>query len=344
MKKYLINYNDTIHNAIKKIDINGKRSLVVVKNKKLFGTISDGDIRKILLKDISLKNKISRYVNIKPIKIKKSIYYKKKAEDYFKKKTDLSLIPIVDRFNNILNVFTVNNLKKKINVAVVIVAGGVGKRLRPFTHILPKPLMPINNKSILEIIVEKFFENGSKKIFLSLKYKAELIKSYIKTAENKCLKNIKIFVEKDYSGTIGCLKLMEKQLPKVFFVVNCDVIHDVDLNDFYNYHKKNYYDLTLHSCLKKFTIPYGICKINTDGLLDSILEKPTYEHHINTGLYILNKDLINLIPKNKKYDFTDLIILAKKCKKRIGIYKSINNKWHDLGNWESLRSTLNSYL
>jgi CBS domain-containing protein len=113
MKKYLINYNDTIHKAIKKIDINGKRSLVVVKNKKLFGTISDGDIRKILLKNISLKNKISKYVNIKPIKIKKSIDYKKKAEDYFKKKTDLSLIPIVDRFNNILNVFSANNLKKK---------------------------------------------------------------------------------------------------------------------------------------------------------------------------------------------------------------------------------------
>ena len=225
------------------------------------------------------------------------------------------------------------------DVPVVIMAGGRGTRLEPFTQILPKPLVPINGKPIIIHIIENFTNQGCKDFYLTVNYKAKIMKAYF--YESDLNYNIKFIDEIKPLGTAGSLKKLSEKLKSPFFVKNCDIIIKEDYSKIYDFHINGNYDITLVASAKEYVIPYGTCEINKKGSLRKINEKPTFEFLINTGLYILNNNLLDLIPQNKIYHITELITDAQKLNKKVGVFPINEDSWIDIGQWAEYREAIN---
>ena len=182
-------------------------------------------------------------------------------------------------------------------------AGGKGERLKPVTNILPKPLVPIGEKTIIEHIFDKFLESGSTDFYLTLKYKSRLIKAYFEESNNNYMVN---FIEEEKPlGTAGSLHKLKNTLKEPFFVTNCDVIINTDYNSLYDFHKNGGYDLSLVASAKEYVIFYGTCELDSKGSLSNLVEKPSYDFLVNTGLYVLNPDVLSFIPENQYFDITN---------------------------------------
>ena len=221
----------------------------------------------------------------------------------------------------------------------VIFAGGKGKRLRPYTYVVPKPLMPIGKKPILELIIRQLAKIGINHITISIFNNSELFQSIF---SKKSFPNVKIdfLVEKKPMGTIGGLKLIKK-LPKEFLAMNGDLITDLNFKDFYKFHKKNKSDLTI--CTKKLqtNIEYGVVKNNKTKNLTKFEEKPIYKYQINLGIYIIKKELVKRISTKKDFGFDKFIEKTKD--KKVFIYNS-NCKWFDIGREKDLFDAQNFLL
>ena len=217
-------------------------------------------------------------------------------------------------------------------------AGGKGKRLMPHTNTIPKPLMPINNKSMIEHVIDRFKFFGSRLFFITINYKKRIVKSIFSLTDKKT--KTKLIIEKLPLGTAGSLSLMKKYLKKTFFVINCDAIISCNYSSLYEFHKKNKSILTLVVSKKNNTIPYGLCKINLKGNLISIKEKPSFDFLANTGLYVMEPSAIRNIKKNCSLDMNQLIEQLLK-KKKIGVFPINADEWSDLGNWQSLKKFTN---
>ncbi len=339
------NKNITISKAIKFLGSAKYKTLILVDNKKtLVGTLTDGDLRRAVLKGATFKNKIDRYIFKKPFTLYESEIEKEKIQKIFSnRKLAILAIPIISKNKKVLRVIYPNNLTdssfyKKLNLSVVIMAGGKGKRLAPFTSILPKPLVPLDGKTILEQIMQKFKKNKFDKFLISVNYKKDIIKAYLKELKNYKFKYIN---EKNFTGTAGSLKLMKRYLTKEFILTNCDIICDLNYQEFVNYHRKNHYDITIVSSKKNFKIPYGICEINKNMTLNKMIEKPNYNFFVNTGLYILNKKLINFLPKKAFVDMNDFLEILKKSNKKIGVFPIEESNWIDIGQWNEYTDAKN---
>lgn len=339
MKNINILTNITIKQAMKKLSNTSQKCLIVVnKENKLLGTITDGDLRRALLKGNKLTNFISSIYNKKPIYVNhKNISY-----EYVKKiltVNKINLVPVVDNKKNVLNYITLENIItthkkktiKKLDIPVVIMAGGKGTRLEPFTKILPKPLIPIKNKPIIQHIIDNFYSFGLKNFYLTVNYKSLILKAFF--AESKMKYKVNFVEESKPLGTAGSLLLLKNKIKKSFIVTNCDTLIDIDINMLYKFHLKNKFDLTLVASTKEVTIPYGKCIINNEGNLDYIDEKPKLNYLVNTGMYIINPKILDIIPKDKIYHITDLIKDIKKEGKQVGIYPIEEKSWNDVGVW-----------
>ena len=350
MKKSLIQNNKTIKDALGMLSISGQKCLIVVsKNSTLLGTLSDGDIRKSILKGQDINDTINSIFNKRP-----SFFY----EDHFTNKEVKSLlieqrveaIPIVDKkrkvkkiifFSDIFNNKNKNILKYK-NLNVVIMAGGEGRRLEPFTAVLPKPLIPINDKPIIEHIIENFQKYNISNFHITVNYKSRILKAFF----DEFNPNVKVkFVDEVKPlGTASSLKLLINKLKKPFFVTNCDTIIDINYEDLYENHISNNNDITLVASQKEYIFPYGACKLTKKGFLSKILEKPKFDFLINAGLYIINPDILKLIPKNKPFNMTDLIEISKKNKKQIGVYPIDDSLWTDVGQWSEYHKAIDRFV
>ena len=340
MKNINILNNATIKQAMKKLSNTSQKCLIVVdKENKLLGTITDGDLRRALLKKKKLTNSISSIFYKKPI----YVYSKNISYDYIKNLltiNKINLVPIVNNEKKVLKYITLvdviinkkNKVIKKLDVPVVIMAGGKGTRLEPFTKILPKPLIPIKNKPIIQHIIDNFNSYGVKDYYLTLNYKSLILKAYF--AESNMKYKVNFVEESKPLGTAGSLLLLKNKIKKPFIVTNCDTFINTDINKLYKFHLKNKFDLTLVASSKIVTIPYGKCSLDSDGNLDYIDEKPKLNYLVNTGMYIINPDILKMIPKNKVYHITDLIKNIKKKNKKIGVYPIEEKNWNDVGKWD----------
>tara|TARA_A100001015_G_scaffold90918_1_gene101262 strand:+ start:1326 stop:2399 length:1074 start_codon:yes stop_codon:yes gene_type:complete len=347
IKKYMFPYNGLIKDALKSLGLSGQNCLIIVdKKKKLLGTLSDGDLRKVILKEKSLLGNIRDYYNKRPIYFKKNNYKIKDLKDILIKK-NIDLIPITNEKKQVVDIVSWHNIlnpgleKKKIDIPIFIMAGGKGSRLQPFTTILPKPLIPINGVPIIEHIIKNFYKYGASDFIISInKNNHQIIKSYLKKIKNS---NIKFIEEIKPLGTAGSLALLKNKIKKQIIVTNCDVMFDIDISALINFHSKNKFDITLVGSAEELELSYGICKVNYKGKLKSIEEKPKIKFLSSCGLYILNKEIIKLIPKNNesKFDFTHLINLCLKKKKNIGVYIISNKNWYDVGKWDEYHKTIN---
>lgn len=355
MKELFIQSEKTIEYALKKFTETSSNTLIVVNNHNSYlGTISNGDVRKEILKKKKLSRKIKYVFN------KNSTFYyvnnyhiEEISKSFFDNNFDF--IPILNKKKKVIKVIKfldflknrtatkkqvkkIDSSLKKINV--VIMAGGLGTRMIPFTEVLPKPLIPIKGKPIINHIIESFNNYGLKNLWLTINFKGQLLKSYLN--ETKYKKNIKYFEEKKRLGTVGALKFIKKKLSKFFILTNCDTIIKTDFSKVINFHKKNKFDITIISTFKNFDIPYGVCKIDSNNTLIKLEEKPNIKMLVNSGMYIMKKDLIDFIPSSK-FDMNDLLSKLKIANKKIGVYSVSPDSWIDVGNWGEYHKAINSF-
>ena len=335
---YIVSSKDSIRKAIKKMDSAGIGIIIVTDDKKnVKSIVTDGDFRRAILHGIKLTSNISKISNTEFTYLNKG-YLKKEAKNIFRK-FQIQHIPIIEK-GKLINILTgdtffdINDegrVENKINLPVVIMAGGKGTRMDPFTRILPKPLIPVGDKAMLEVIMDEYAKFGMKNFYISINYKGKMIKAYLEDHESDYVFNF-IYEDKPL-GTAGALKYLEGKIYSPFFVSNCDIIINDDYTKIYEFHKKGDYALTLVGSMQHHTIPYGVCEIENGGELKSINEKPEQDFLVNTGMYLLNPEILQYIPENEFFHITDLIEKLKSEGKKIGVYPVSEKSWIDIGQW-----------
>ncbi|MDU0114563.1 nucleotidyltransferase family protein [Psychrosphaera aquimarina] len=337
--------SDSLLSALKKMDDIGKKLLIILSEKQKFSNlISIGDIQRAIINGTDLQEFIcnikieSKLVMSEPVTIKK-------VQDKILE-LRCEYMPVIDDSNNISNIYFWDDLftnkkildNRKISLPVVIMAGGQGTRLKPISNVLPKPLTPIGDSTIVEEIMSRFSAFGCSNFYLSVNYKKELIKYYL--ANNSEFKDIVYFVEDKPLGTAGSLSLLKGKISQPFFVSNCDILIDQDLAELYEYHKNNKNEITMVAALKHIPISYGTLETKEDGLLESMKEKPELTFKINAGVYILEPHLLEQIPDDTFFHITELIENVRANGGRVGVYPISEKSWMDIGEWPEYIKTV----
>lgn len=341
----LINKDMSIRDGIEKLDRYGKKIIIVVENKKLIGIVTDGDIRRWIIKNGDISSNIENIMNKCPKYLKEE--EKNKVKDIMNK-YKIEAVPIVNEKKEVIDIIFWNdiyenqfNYNDTNNVPIVIMAGGKGSRLKPYTNIIPKMLLPIGDIPIVERIINNFTKFNFNDFYVTINYKKDIIKAYF---NKDTFYNIS-FIEEDVPlGTAGSLELLKEYIKNTFFVSNCDILVDANYSDILKFHKKCKNKMTVVTALKNYVIPYGVFNLNHDGSIESLDEKPKYEFLVNTGMYILEKDVLNYIGKNKYFDMTDIIYKLLENKERIGIYPVTEGAWLDMGEFESMKKMIDKLV
>jgi dTDP-glucose pyrophosphorylase len=343
----IVNKDDSILNILKKMDDNNRKLLIVLDENTFISVISIGDIQRAIINNIDLNSSIK---NI----LRKDVRFAFEDDDLSIVKIHMrkhrnEFMPIISHLGKLVKIIFWEDLFndkrieicEKLRLPVIIMAGGRGSRLKPLTNILPKPLIPIRDKTIIEEIMDKFLECGCNDFFLSVNYKADIIRHYFSTLESN-LYRVSYFQEDKPLGTAGSLHLLKGKINTTFFVTNCDIIIEQDYTDIYKYHKENNNEITVVAAIKQYPIPYGTITTKENGLLDSIIEKPEIIYKINTGFYILEPHLLDEIPINTFYHITTLIDKLQKENRNIGVFPISQGSWLDMGDWDNyLRNVIN---
>jgi len=348
MKKFFIDHNSSTTKAIRKINQLGGQSLIVVKNKNILrGILSFADLRKAIINKNILNKNINKIFNKKPKYVFSDEIRKNISDTYFKIE-NLGILPVIDKKTyKIVDILTYRKLKnlkfknsEKINCSVVIMAGGKGTRLKPYTEILPKPLLSINKKPAIRHILEKFDYHGPTKFFITVNYKAEVLKSYFHETQGSF--KIEIINEDRPLGTAGALYFLKNKIKDHFFLTNCDTIVNTNYFNILNFHLKNKNDITIVVAKKIFNLPYGVCNVEKKNF--QFVEKPKLKFKVNIGLYLLNKDILNLIKKKRYLDFNTLLTNSLKMKKKVGYYEIKDRNWIDVGQMDKYKNSLNKKI
>lgn len=343
----LIQQDELIKIALKKLSICAERVLLVVGDEnRLLGTLTDGDIRRHILSGRSLEDNITQVYNRKPIFIKHDFSVEKAKNIFLQQKVDL--IPILDITHRVVDSITWDQAfsgnkerpskKNRINIPVVIMSGGEGKRLEPFSNILPKALIPVGDKPIVEIIIDEFKEQGAGNFFLTLNYKGKMIEAYFDSIDKDY--QLRCVWDGQVSGTAASLKLLENDISDTFIVSNCDVIVKADFGEVISLHKKTGAVITVVSSIQHHKIPYGVVHLKKEGEVGDIVEKPEYTFMVNSGVYLVDKRALYFIPPDGNFDMTDLIKALLKNNERVGTYPVNESDYIDIGQWEEYKKSL----
>ena len=332
---FLIEETTTVLNAMEKIDLGSKKILFVVTNQKLVATITDGDIRRWILKNGDLSTNVINVANYSPkfIRNNKSIDPKKFMRDNY-----IEAVPVLDSRDHIVSIIFLSDQtitsKFNPNTVVVMMAGGLGTRLFPYTKILPKPLIPIGEIPISEHIMDRFAIYGISNFTLIVNHKKNMIKSYF----NEIQKPYSIsYVDEDIPlGTGGGLSLLNGKINDTFILTNCDILIDEDYKKIYDFHVNSGNLITMVCSLKNVKIPYGVIELDDNGNIKSMKEKPEFSFFTNTGMYIVDKRVIEELEKNTYVGFPDIIDKYRTNGYKIGVYPISENNWLDMGQLEDL--------
>lgn len=336
IKDLMIVDSCTVLQAMELLDKSAKKILFIHTDGCLKASLTDGDIRRWILKGGSLDSPVKNAANYSPKYLKSE-----NREDIFSymKTHSVDALPIVDDNKKIINIIFLNDRgtlsnTEKINIPVVMMAGGLGTRLYPYTKILPKPLIPVGDIPIAELIINKFHRLGCNKFYLIVNHKKNMIKAYF----NEIDKNYEVeyIDEKIPLGTGGGLSLLKGKINSTFILTNCDILVTEDFAKIYKHHKDNGNDITMICSLKNFAVPYGIVNIGGNGEIEDMREKPKMSFFTNTGCYIVEPQIIDSLQMNKAVDFPDIIEKCKNAGKKIGVYPIGENDWMDMGRPEEL--------
>lgn len=339
-KNILLSPTSTIREALEIIQKGSMRIALVVEDEKLVGVVSDPDIRRAMLNSISLEDTIETVYNKTPFKC----YINDTKEEIISKAVEKNIyeIPIVDDENKLVGFETLTHLLKPVTHLnkVVLMVGGLGTRLRPLTEHTPKPMLKVGNKPILETIILNFKKYGFTEIILCVSYKAEIIEEYFGDGTSFGV-NIKYIHENKRMGTAGALSLLRDELKEDFFVMNGDLLTNVNFEHMMQYHQSNKAISTMGVREYDFQVPYGVVNLDNENIV-SIDEKPIHKFFVSAGVYVLSKDVLEYIPDDKFYDMPTLFekVIEKK-KKSISFL--IREYWLDIGRLDEFEKANNEY-
>lgn len=326
----------------------GYTKLFLVFNGDAFlGIITNGDLQRAIIANIPFDTPIEKIIS------REGKLFAHKGDDRDKIKEWMlskraELMPVLDDSGQLVDVIFWNDVlsevpntdsRSKIDLPVVIMAGGKGTRLKPITNVIPKPLVPVGDKTILEVIMDQFESIGCHKFYMSVNYKADIMKYYLSQLDHKY--DIEFFMEEKPLGTIGSVSLLKGKITTPFFVSNCDSINEQDYRDVWDYHVNNHNDMTIVTMVKSFKIPYGVIETGADGLMTALKEKPEQTYQVNTGVYILNPDLIDEIPEGEFFHITHLMEKVQARGGRVGCFPVSEYSWRDMGEWPEYLKMIN---
>jgi dTDP-glucose pyrophosphorylase len=337
LNQFIVNTDASIINAMSKIDKNAKGIVFVCENDAVLATLTDGDIRRHILAGKSLTAPVTEAAkyNFHALPVNSG----KDQINELCDKLSLNVIPGIDQNGKLTAIFFKDKRlapsPAKINIPVVIMAGGKGTRLYPYTKVLPKPLIPVGDLPITEHIMNKFIQFGCSSFTMIINHKKEMIKAYF--YENKLSNaSVEFLEEKQFLGTGGGLSLLKSKIKGSFFFTNCDILILEDYSAIYEHHKASGNLLTMVCATKTFSFPYGTVDVGESGNILSLMEKPSYSFLTNTGFYIIEPRFLDYVPSNTFIHITDIIQKCIDNKQKVGIYPVSENHWFDMGNHEDM--------
>lgn len=346
IKDLSISKSTAIREALKRMDSVGRKLLIVLdQDSKFYSLLSIGDIQRAIIKDIDINNPVSSILR-ENVRVAKQDDNLDSIKEQMKIRRN-EFMPIISLEKDIIKVIFWEELfehklpksNRICNLPVIIMAGGEGRRLRPLTSVIPKPLLPVGEKAVIELIMDRFVELGCNRFYVSLNYKADLIEYYLNSLRNDHY-ILDYFRESSPLGTAGSLHLLKDKIKETFFISNCDILIDQDLSEILDYHKSNNNEITIVAALKNFAIPYGVLTTCENGALTGIEEKPEITFKINTGLYILEPHLIEEIPEDTFFHITRLIESVSSRNGRVGVFPVNSGSWIDIGDWDEYLKSL----
>ena len=342
-----IDGNKSIMEALKQMDSMRTKLLFVFNGETFLGILTIGNIQRSIIRGVPLASSVDSILENN--KIYASPNDSLESIKRIMQELRIECMPLVDKESNLVDVLFWDELfqrssseeREKIDIPVVIMAGGKGTRLKPITNVIPKPLVPVGDKTILEVIMDQFEGIGCHKFYMSVNYKADMIKYYLSQLDHKY--DIEFFMEDKPLGTIGSVSLLKGKITTPFFVSNCDSINEQDYRDVWDYHVQNHNDMTIVTMVKSFKIPYGVIETGEDGLMTALNEKPEQPYQVNTGVYILNPELIEEIPQGEFFHITHLMEKVQARGGRVGCFPVSEHSWKDMGEWREYLKMIDVY-
>lgn len=349
VRPFLIGRRVILKAAMEQLEKTEERILFVVEeNGVLHGTLTDGDIRRWILAQGVVEGTAEQVCHRAPYSVPPGYDIDAVKQAMIGRK--LGCVPVVGPDGMIVELLFWNRLfrddrstpaPRLIDVPVVIMAGGKGTRLDPFTRILPKPLIPLGDKTVIETIMDSFVRHGVDRFYVSLNAKARIVKSYFEESNPPFA--LEYLEEDEPLGTAGALRLLEGRIEGTLLVTNCDVVIRADYAALVEHHRREANAITIVASLKSYAIPYGICDIESGGRFVRIREKPEYRFLVNTGMYALESSVLSCIPYNRMYHITELIEDVRARGGRVGVFPISETAWMDTGEWAEYKRTLQQF-
>lgn len=339
-QQHLISHNSSIKEALAKLDILAADAIlfVVDENIKLIGSLTDGDVRRGLLKDMSINQKVLDFIQPYPKFILKSSYDVEDLEKF--RSANLKIIPVLNDAQQVINVINFRFLKSYLPIDVIIMAGGRGTRLKPLTDNTPKPLLKVAGKPIIEHNIDRLITYGVDDFWISINYLGNQLKEYFQDGESKGVQ-IDYVTEKKPLGTVGAARTINNLKHNAVLITNSDILTNLDYEDFYQDFVRSDADLSVVTIPYEVLIPYAVLETD-NGRVKSFKEKPTYTYYSNGGIYLVKKELLNLIPENEFYNATDLMEQLIKGGKKVKSYP-LRGYWLDIGKHEDFQKAQEDY-
>lgn len=342
----LIDVKSNVTDALKQMDTNRVKLLIVTNNGKYHSMLSIGDIQRAIMNKVPFESGISEILRDKS---KVTVCHTTEDAQTIREKMirfRIEYMPVVSEEGTIEKIIFWKDLfetesqsasTKKLSIPTIIMAGGKGSRLKPLTNVIPKALVPVGEKPIMSVIMDRFNEAGTNEYHVSVNYKAQMLSDFYGDSYEGT--PINFFKETKPLGTAGSLHLLHDKIDSTFFVTNCDIIIDQDYNEVLDYHRRNENELTIVVALKHLHLPYGIIETDKNGLLENIKEKPDYTYMVNSGMYILEPHLLKEIPMDRMFHITELIEEIRARNGRLGVFPVSEKSWFDIGVWTEYQKT-----
>lgn len=341
LKDYIVTEEMSLMETMKVIDKNASGNAFVCRDGVLVAAVSDGDVRRSLMRGVDMETPVREIANFHPT----FLYQResRRAMDLMRERS-VRALPILDENNRIVDIrFLFNDAllkESQLKAPVVIMAGGKGTRLKPYTDILPKPLIPVGDKTITEHIMENFRKFGCSEFYLIINYKKNLIKAYftddIEQEGQKSPVPVHFVEEEKFLGTGGGIALVKDAVKETFFLSNCDILIEADYGEILKKHKEQKNIITIVCAEKNVVVPYGTVELGEMGSVVAFKEKPAFQFYTSTGFYVIEPAFLDRIPVDVHIDITDIIEKCIQNGERVGTYLINEDDWMDMGQLEEL--------
>lgn len=345
VRAVIIGADESVGGALRRMDASGSRMvLVCAADDTLLGVATDGDMRRWIIAGKGLADRVDTAMNTTPFTVAQG--WERADLERVMGERHFECIPVLDGHGRVVDAVWWHDLmegspkppRPRLGLPVVVMAGGKGTRLAPYTNVLPKPLVPIGDKPITQHIMERFADWGCDSFFLMLNHKANLVRAFFDDLDAPY--SITSVVEPEPLGTAGALSLLRGKLDQTFFLTNCDVLIDADYGDVLRYHRESGDDITLVASMKHFAIPYGVCEVGEGGQLAGMTEKPSFDRLVATGMYVIEPHVLDDVPESTHYHMTDLVGAYLDKGRAVGVYPVSEGSWLDMGALDEMKVML----